>query len=74
MNSKQKWADLIDRKVLVTPHDRPGAGPFEYLVKEVSPSGNNIKMENRAGRTFWCKAHEYKIEEILPNEQPNTAS
>lgn len=66
MSNKQKWGDLLDRKVLVSPTNDPNSGPFEYIVREVSPSGTNVKLENRATRTFWCKAAEYTIDEVLP--------
>lgn len=69
--SKQTWSTIIGRTVLVTPADARGAGPFEYVVRAVSPSGHNVKLENRGGRTFWCKADEYVIDEILPDATTN---
>lgn len=67
--SKQKWSDLIDKTVLVVPSNDRSAGPFEYTVRAVSPSGTNLKLENRAGRTFWCKSGDYLIEEVLAPKQ-----
>jgi hypothetical protein len=63
--NKQNWSKLTGHRVLVSPTDESSKGPFEYTVKEVSPSGNKVKMENRAGRTFWCASNEYVVEEDL---------
>jgi hypothetical protein len=65
MSKQPKWNDLIDHAVLVVPAHTDGTGPFEYIVRGVSPSGNNVKMENRVGRTFWCKSGDYLVEEDL---------
>ena len=65
MSKQTKWKDLLTHRVLVVPSDASVRGPFEYIVREVSPSGHKVKLENRAAHTFWCDATEYDIEEDL---------
>lgn len=69
--SKQTWQQLVGKAVLVR-DARSKNGPFEYRVVRTSPSGDSVKMQNRAGRTFWCDKDDYQFLEVIQdsNEQP----
>ena len=39
--------------------------PFEVLVKEISPNGENVKLKFPSGISLWCAAGRYKVVDVL---------
>ena len=62
---------MIHKRVLVaegTSYNRP-ALVTEFLLMEVSPSGNYVKVRDFDGRRFWKIVSDVRIIEILDFEK-----
>lgn len=62
--TKFSWKNYTKHRVIVTPQDHDG-GPREYMLLEVSPSGEMLKFQNSRGKTFWCPHNQYLLVEDL---------
>jgi hypothetical protein len=60
------WRSYVGKRVLVKEWGVPSEETYEYVVREVSPTGLRVKFENGAGRTFWTAHNQYLPVEILP--------
>ena len=64
-----KFKDLVNHRLIVKSKDIIGSSLTEAEVKEVSPSGEYVKLTitNSTGARYtqWCDGREYKIIEDL---------
>ena len=60
------WKNFAGKRLLVRERGVPGDETYEYIVREVSPTGLRVKFENGAGRTFWTEHNQYVPVEVLP--------
>lgn len=70
-----KLSDLINHRVIVVPDERSGRDdlfPREYILRELSPSGEMTRWENGRGKFFWCKREDYVPMEDLGAVVPKT--
>jgi hypothetical protein len=65
MNTNKTWGPLVNHRVLVKTSGKPSDERYEYIVREVSPSGGNIRYQNRGGNCFWAPYSEYEVVEDL---------